>query len=417
MEVRKEVVEADAHLTDDSFQRGPATWLTEWNFPGAAVPRVQRIMDEPMGQTALAERDKLIVDMGHKLTPEYIEETYQVEVDRTAPEPSPAPAMPGAPAQGEPGAELAEDEEDSVDVLREQARRVVGPLVDRWVDTVREQLDNSDSLGGFRERLDTVEIDIEPVARALGRALVAAVLAGRFDVNAPFELELAESASFEHVRLPFAEQIAFFRDKLNLPTATWTDIWQEMHDEGFVVAGAMRDALLDDLRAAVDSAIAEGTTLARFRSRFDGVVTKHGWSYNGGRDWRTRVIYDTNLRQSYAAGRWQQLEAVKEERPYWRYRHSPASENPREQHVAWNGLILRADDPWWRTHFPMNGWGCKCYVEALSERDLRRLGKDGPDTAPPIEMRTVTVGAGARTVSAPKGIDPGFAYAPGASRG
>ena len=138
---------------------------------------------------------------------------------------------------------------------------------------------------------------------------------------------------------------------------------------------------------------------------------------NGGRDWRTRVIYGTNLRTSYAAGRWQQLQAVRRSRPYWRYRHSPASVTPRHQHVEWDGLVLRADDPWWRTHYPPNGWGCNCYVEALSEREVRRLGKDGPDEAPALDEREVTVGSGpgARTVDVPAGIDPGFAYAPGRS--
>ena len=122
-------MESDAHLVDDSFNRGPVAWLTEWNFPGAMPPRVRRIMDDPAELKALAERDKTIVDMGHKLTREYVEETYQVEVDRTAPKPPP-PALPGLPVQGDPGVELAEDEEDSVAVLREQARRAIGPLVD-----------------------------------------------------------------------------------------------------------------------------------------------------------------------------------------------------------------------------------------------------------------------------------------------
>ena len=181
------------------------------------------------------------------------------------------------------------------------------------------------------------------------------------------------------------------------------------------VAGAARDDLLQDLRDAVDSASAEGTTLETFRERFDDVVARRGWQYRGGRDWRTRVIYETNLRSSYAAGRWQQLQVVKERRPYWRYRHSEASEHPRHEHVAWDGLVLSADDDWWRTHYPPNGWGCKCYVEALSDRDLRRMGKDGPDTAPAVRTRTVTVGSGdsARTVEAPEGIDPGWGYAPG----
>ena len=91
-----------------------------------------------------------------------------------------------------------------------------------------------------------------------------------------------------------------------------------------------------------------------------------------------------------------------------------ASVYPRE--VVKTGLVLHADDPWWQTHYAPNGWGCQCYVEALSARDLKRLGKTGPDTAPPLQTRTVTVGATGptpRSVSVPAGIDPGFAYAPG----
>ena len=40
------------------------------------------------------------------------------------------------------------------------------------------------------------------------------------------------------------------------------------------------------------------------------------------------------------------MKAIADRRPWWRYRHSHASVNPREEHVAWNGLILRHDDPW-----------------------------------------------------------------------
>ena len=76
--------------------------------------------------------------------------------------------------------------------------------------------------------------------------------------------------------------------------------------------------------------------------------------------------------------------------------------------------MLSADDPWWNTHYPPNGWGCNCFVEALNRRDLERLGKDRPDNAPPLEEQTRTVGRDpVRTVEVPKGIDPGFAYAPG----
>lgn len=220
-------------------------------------------------------------------------------------------------------------------------------------------------------------------------------------------------SSVEYGSLPFEEQIAFFRQKINLPTASWTDIFDGQHARAFVVAGAMKDDLLADLRKAVTRVVEQGVTLAEFRRDFDALVARSGWVYNGGRNWRTRVIYDTNLNSSYMAGRWNQMQQVVRTRPYWRYVHSDFVENPRLDHLAWNGLILRHDDPFWSTHFPPNGWGCKCRIETLSERNLKALGKDVPDTAPPFELEERTVGIrgpNPRTVKVPKGIDPGFGF-------
>ena len=216
--------------------------------------------------------------------------------------------------------------------------------------------------------------------------------------------------------LPFAEQIAFFKRKLNLPTQSWTDIYRSEHDWAFVVAGANRDALLADFRTAVERAIEGGISLEKFRKDFDAIVAQHGWDYNGGRDWRSRVIYETNLNTSYAAGRYQQLQAA----PYWQYIHADWVTHPRRQHQAWNGLVLARDDPFWRTHFPPNGWGCQCSVRGLWARDLKRLGKDAPDKAPEIRLVEREIGQrspnGPRRVTVPEGIDPGFDYAPGRAR-
>jgi len=224
-------------------------------------------------------------------------------------------------------------------------------------------------------------------------------------------------ADVSYGSLPFAEQIAFFRRKANVNTQSWLDVWQQAHDHAFMVAGANRDDLVLDFRQAVDAAIANGETLEQFRKRFDSIVAKYGWDYNGGRNWRSRVIYETNLRTSYAAGRWQQLQSIKQRVPYWEYVHSDAVQHPRPQHLAWNGLVLSADDPWWHSHFPPNGWGCQCTVRGRSKRDLADMGKSGPDQAPPIDMQSVTVGqrspGGARDIETPAGVDPGFGYAPG----
>lgn len=210
--------------------------------------------------------------------------------------------------------------------------------------------------------------------------------------------------------LEFKEAIDFFRQKVNVPTRRWNDIWQGAHARAFMVAGAMKAELLSDLRGAVDKAVTGGS-FQDFQKSFDTIAERHGWSYNGGRDWRTRVIYRTNMRAAYQAGRYRQMTDpdVLRHRPFWQYVHGD-SKRPRPEHLAWDGLVLRADDPWWQTHFPTNGWGCSCRVRSVSKRDLKKAGKDGPDKAPPVQLIPWTDRATGETHQVPKGIDPGFAH-------
>lgn len=180
-----------------------------------------------------------------------------------------------------------------------------------------------------------------------------------------------------------AEAVEFFRQKVNLPTRTWSDLVHGQHARAFVVAGATRDELLTDLRDAVDKAIANGESLGKFQKRFGEIVKRHGWSYNGSFGWRSRIIYQTNLRTSYMSGKYKQLTDpdMLQLHPFWEYRHNSII-NPRETHQAWGGKIFAANDPWWRIHYPPNGWGCQCDVLPVSKRRMRELGKDGPDPTP-----------------------------------
>ncbi|MDD3610461.1 MAG: phage minor head protein [Halothiobacillaceae bacterium] len=218
------------------------------------------------------------------------------------------------------------------------------------------------------------------------------------------------------LRQPFAEQVAFFRSKLGalLPTARWDDLWQAEHDRAFMVAGAAQADLLADLATAVDQAIAGGETLEGFRKRFAEIVERHGWhGWTGeataaGRAWRTRVIFETNLITSYAAGRYTQLREGGY--AWWIYKHSDFVARPRPHHVALDGITRAPDDPFWQVHYPPNGWGCRCrVVGARGAAAIRRLGGDPekplPDWVGRVDPKT----------QAPVGIDPGFAYAPGAS--
>lgn len=213
---------------------------------------------------------------------------------------------------------------------------------------------------------------------------------------------------------PFQEQLDFFRQKLNIPTERYDDIIGAAHDRGFMVAGAAQADLLNDLRAAVDKAIGEGKSIGWFRGNFEGIIKKNGWEgwtgsdTEAGRNWRTLLIYRTNIASSYAAGRWQQLNDPRllASRPYWKYIHNDHVTTPRPVHVSWSGLVLKHDDPWWRTHFPPNGWGCRCRVTAVRKKDYK--GESAPDNG-----RYAYEDHHGNEHDIPKGIDYGWDTAPG----
>jgi hypothetical protein len=215
---------------------------------------------------------------------------------------------------------------------------------------------------------------------------------------------------------PFAEQVAFFRGKLGklVPTRRWDDLLGQAHDRAFMVAGAAKADLLADLADAVDKAINDGETIQEFRERFGDIVQKHGWQgWTGektpeGRAWRTRVIYQTNIATSYAAGRLAQLREAGFR--LWVYRHTP-NEHPRLQHLAWDGLTLPADHPFWQTHFPPNGFGCKCRVLGANGIETAKLVGGNPDyTEPPAGWDAIDQDTGEQI-----GIGKGWGYMPGAT--
>lgn len=224
---------------------------------------------------------------------------------------------------------------------------------------------------------------------------------------------MAREASplIEAIGVSFAEAIAFLRLKLAVPSETWTDIWMEAHNTAFTVAGASTQALVEDFQVAVLKAIEQGETLATFRQDFDQIVARNGWSYRGRRGWRTRVIFETNLRMAYAAGRWAQIERLKAHRPYLRYVTADDA-RVRDAHRAWHDVVLPVDHPFWETHFPPNGWGCRCRVVSLNARDLKRYGLEVTEPAPEVRFvaREVKTKFGVSVVETPEGVDPGFGY-------
>jgi SPP1 gp7 family putative phage head morphogenesis protein len=225
---------------------------------------------------------------------------------------------------------------------------------------------------------------------------------------------------------------AFTRRELLQPSFRWEDVYQEEHAASFAVAGVAQADILALFREGIDQALGDGGSLADFAKAIKPALVEKGWwgdieitdpktgeqritRFN---DARLRLIYDVNLRQSYAAGRWARAERTKASKPFIMYR-TMRDERVRASHAAWDGVVLPIDHPFWNTHYAPNGWRCRCRCFAVSERDIQRYERDGVKIkrqAPPVVLTTFENQRTGEVSRVPVGIDPGFAYNPGKVR-
>ncbi|MFC0686409.1 phage head morphogenesis protein [Novosphingobium clariflavum] len=224
-------------------------------------------------------------------------------------------------------------------------------------------------------------------------------------------------------RLDPVQAIAYFKSKGWEIGFDWQDIWQEEHARAFTVAKAMSRDLLEDIRAEVDRAISDGTTLQQFSKALTPKLQARGWWGKAlmddpasgetkvvqlGSPARLRTIYETNLRTSYAAGKWQRIQRAKRTLPYLRY-ICMMDGRERPEHHSWHGTLLLIDNPWWDTHYTPCGWGCRCDTQQVNERMMARRGWTVTEPRRFPERDYVNKRTGEVT-KLERGIDPGWAY-------
>lgn len=95
-------------------------------------------------------------------------------------------------------------------------------------------------------------------------------------------------------------------------------------------------------------------------------------------------IFRTNIQNAYAHGIWTQQQENKANRPYLKY-SSLTDSRVRPSHLALNNIIRHIDDAFWDTHYPPNGFQCRCGVDALTEAQAKRLGITIDDELPDIQ--------------------------------
>lgn len=244
------------------------------------------------------------------------------------------------------------------------------------------------------------------------------------------------------LKLPPKDAIDYLSQRgRELPTGLrWQDVWQQAHARAFTVAGVMKADVLGDIHASLVKARQEGIGFADWEKSIVPTLEKKGWFAKTGprlitdkttgevlgkklTPARMKLIFDQNMQTAYMAGRYRQMKANAEFRPWWQYT-AVMDGKTRPAHRALHGKTFRHDDPFWDAFYPPNGFRCRCNVRAFGDSDIEARGIPASNSQgrldsvqKPIDKAGSATAAVARyrpVDGPPVTVDVGFNYNPGA---
>ncbi|MFZ1327013.1 MAG: DUF935 family protein [Candidatus Contendobacter sp.] len=187
------LTKADADLLCESFNRSVVRWLVDWNFPGAAYPRVWRRTEPPSDLAQRSEIERRIFDLGYRPTLQQIRDEYDGEWEAVPqPKPTPPNVAPTDPPEGtetpEPGPQFAAPDpapSDPMAPLIERLGAEGDPLLGALLNPVRRLLAQSADLEAFQAGLLELYPDLHPAdfAALMAQALAVADAAGRLEAG------------------------------------------------------------------------------------------------------------------------------------------------------------------------------------------------------------------------------------------
>lgn len=204
---------------------------------------------------------------------------------------------------------------------------------------------------------------------------------------------------------PPSKAIAYLQQKKVMPSEDWWRVQGNAHNKAFVIAHMTQLDLLEDVRKSLIDAQKNGWDLKQWSEHITPKMKARGWwgkqeiqtdtgvrEVQLGSPYRLKTIYQTNMAQSYEAGR----QAVMQDDslfPYWMY-SATLDNKTRPRHRALHGVVMRKTDPAWSSIAPKNGYRCRCTRIELMETDVQSQNLKVYDSQGYFRIDQVDVGHG-----------------------
>ena len=169
--------------------------------------------------------------------------------------------------------------------------------------------------------------------------------------------------------ITFQEAVDYAKSrKVVLPSEYYNDLVGVQRSQAVSIAGLGSLEQIKYIIDALHDVLENGGTFKDFQDK----VREETFSVALNKA-RLDNIFRTNLQSAYARGRYEQQRRNMSARPYLMY-DAINDSRVRHSHAAMDGVVLHQTDPWWNTHYPPNGYRCRCTVISLSERQAVKRG-------------------------------------------
>jgi len=178
-EVRGDLTKADADEVCESFNNTVARWMTDWNYPGAAYPKVWRRTEEPIDQVNRSEALANLSKLGYRPTLKQIQDEFggefeDISTTGTAPD-----------AGNDPTATLGSSAFSEASFQDRVRAKGLERAIEEWAGQIRTIVDKSKDLPDLSRRLTAAfgELSSEQFAAVMAQAVTLASLKGRADAE------------------------------------------------------------------------------------------------------------------------------------------------------------------------------------------------------------------------------------------
>lgn len=205
--------------------------------------------------------------------------------------------------------------------------------------------------------------------------------------------------------LPPERAVEYFQSRGMRVAGDWQSVALVVRSGAFSVAGVLKAQVLEDIRAALQDAIENGTTYEDFQRNLVPKLQAAGWwgrwptdpetgeilPGKGQSPRRLETVFRTNTQSAYMSGRYKGMVESADTHPYWQY-VAILDSRTRPRHRALHGRVFRWDDPIWQVIYPPNGYNCRCRVRPLTQAQLELEGLSVSEGAALLETITVDLG-------------------------